>query len=269
MKSLIVTADDYAMSEAIDAGIVDLIAQGRVSATSCMTLSPRWPQAAALLTTAVRQCAHLGLHLDLTEFAAPRWPLGRLILTAYAGGLDKAALRQTLSDQLDRFESALGQAPHYVDGHQHVHQLPQVRRVLVDVLMQRYAPGRRPWLRISDAGVAQGWKGVMIARLGSGALRRLARRHGLLTTDRLLGVYDFQGDADQYLQRLRRWLPHVAGPAQGHEPGGTALMCHPAAHLDPADPLGAARHAEYLALRSEGFAALLAKAHLRVVPGPA
>ncbi|MDP3303450.1 MAG: ChbG/HpnK family deacetylase, partial [Methylotenera sp.] len=46
MKSLIVCADDYAQSPAIDAGIIQLIQQNRISAASCMVLSPRWAEAA-------------------------------------------------------------------------------------------------------------------------------------------------------------------------------------------------------------------------------
>ncbi|MDE2401069.1 MAG: ChbG/HpnK family deacetylase [Burkholderiales bacterium] len=261
MRPLIVTADDYAMSAAIDEGIVELINAGRVSATSCMTLSPRWPEAARLLTADVRARCHLGLHLDLTEFAASPLPLGRLIVRAYARRLDPATLRRTIADQLARFEAALGQAPNYVDGHQHVHQLPQVREALIEVLARRYPAGAaRPWLRISDAGVAQGWKGRLIAALGSRALRTLARGQGLVTTGRLLGVYGFEGDAARFMQRLRHWLPHTQG--------ATALMCHPAARLDAADPLGPARYGEYQALRGEGFAALLLREGITVVRSP-
>jgi predicted glycoside hydrolase/deacetylase ChbG (UPF0249 family) len=251
------------MSAAIDEGILDLVNAGRVSATSCMTLSPRWPEAARLLTPAVRERCHLGLHLDLTEFAAQPQPLGRLILKACGYLLDTAALRHTITEQLDRFEAALGQPPNYIDGHQHVHQLPQVRQCLIEVLAQRYSVGAsrpRPWLRISDASVAQGWKGKLIAALGSGPLRTLARQQGFVATDQLLGVYDFEGDADRFVARLGHWLPHAQG--------ATALMCHPAARLDAADPLGAARFAEYQVLKGEAFAALLQRERLTLVSAP-
>lgn len=261
MNPLIVTADDYALSAAIDEGILALVHAGRVSATSCLVLSPRWPEAARQLTPELQKRCQVGLHLDLTQFAARPEPVGRLILKACARGLSKAALRESIRVQLDRFEAALGHAPHYVDGHQHVHQLPQVRGCLVEVLAQRYpAGGARPWLRISDARVAQGWKGRLIAALGSASLRRLARQQGFVTTDRLLGVYDFDGDAERFLARLGQWLPHVRGV--------TALMCHPAARLDESDPLGAARWAEYQALKGADFAALLQRQQLGIVSSP-
>src|SRR3990167_2260515 len=68
MKSLIVCADDYAQSPAIDAGIIQLIQQNRLSAASCMVLSPRWAEAAKSLTQEIRNKADIGLHLDFTQF---------------------------------------------------------------------------------------------------------------------------------------------------------------------------------------------------------
>ena len=53
---------------------------------------------------------------------------------------------------------------------------------------------------------------------------------GLPTTDRLLGLYDLAGDDSLYLRLLTRWLRQI----EKH----SALVCHPAARLDGADPLG-------------------------------
>jgi len=39
---LILCADDYAQSAGIDEAIIQLIEKKRLSAASCMTLSPRW-----------------------------------------------------------------------------------------------------------------------------------------------------------------------------------------------------------------------------------
>ena len=43
---LILCADDFGQSEAIDLAIIDLIKKDRLSAASCMTLSPRWVESA-------------------------------------------------------------------------------------------------------------------------------------------------------------------------------------------------------------------------------
>ena len=68
MKSLIICADDFALSPAIDEGIIQLIQQNRLSAASCMVLSPRWTEAAKLIELEIRSKADIGLHLDFTEF---------------------------------------------------------------------------------------------------------------------------------------------------------------------------------------------------------
>jgi chitin disaccharide deacetylase len=256
MKSLIVTADDYAMTEAIDEGIVALMDMGRLSGASCMTLSPRWPESARALTSQRQARCALGLHLDLTGFAQRPSSLKSVIVHAYTGRLDAAHLQATVARQLDLFEQALGRAPDYVDGHQHVHQLPGVRQALMAELARRYPTGPRPWLRISDAATAQGIKGHVIGALGSASLRRLARRQGLACSGRLLGVYDFQGGQAAFEQHLKHWLPHAQANA--------ALMCHPAIRLDAQEELGPAREAEFKVLSGDGFGRLLAARQLQV-----
>lgn len=68
---LILCADDFGQSEAIDQAIIKLIKMGRLSATSCMTLSPRWNEAAKQITPYIRKKASIGLHLDLTTLVTP------------------------------------------------------------------------------------------------------------------------------------------------------------------------------------------------------
>ncbi|MFX7605201.1 ChbG/HpnK family deacetylase, partial [Acinetobacter baumannii] len=83
-----------------------------------------------------------------TEFSPLRRGLWPLIGASLAHRLDASALRDEIATQCALFEDATGRAPDYVDGHQHVHQLPQIREALVEVLVARYT-GRLPRLRIS------------------------------------------------------------------------------------------------------------------------
>ena len=50
MNQIIMSADDYAYSASIDEAIIKLIKNDRLSATSCMVLSPRWKEAGKLIT---------------------------------------------------------------------------------------------------------------------------------------------------------------------------------------------------------------------------
>jgi hypothetical protein len=249
---LAVCIDDFGMHAGVNDAALELGSAGRVTAVGCMVDGPAWRAGAAQLRQALRGKADVGLHLDLTE----QWPgrarrtLPALILAAYAGRLARQEMAGEVRRQLDAFEDAAGAAPDFVDGHQHVHQLPVIREALVEELLRRY-PQRLPWVRssLAPAPSRQGFsfKPYIIGMLGGGALRRLAGRAGLRQNRRLLGVYGFDGPAEAYRLRFGRWL------AQARD--GDLLMCHPAAHGN--DALARARQIEYAFLRGDDYPALL------------
>lgn len=241
MRTVFVTADDYGYNPAVDAAILDLLEAGRLSGTGCMTRSPRWQDAARQARPWLAGGC-FGLHVDLTEFGPLRRGLWPLIAASLCRRLDDAALREEIHHQCALFEEATGQVPAYVDGHQHVHQLPQVRDALLEVLTRRYA-GRLPRLRISGARPGDGSKSLFIAALGARALEHGAASAGFRVMPRLLGAYGFDGDTAGYRRRLAAWL---FGAAQGD-----ALMVHPARVALPDDPIGEARVREYAVLRED------------------
>ena len=273
MVALIVSADDYGQSAAIDQAIVALIRQGRLTATSCLTLSPRWDAAAKLLTAEVRRLADIGLHLDFTQFSqSVRHPHPQLVLRCLLRSLDKQQIRANIAQQLDSFEAALGGPPDYVDGHQHVHQLPQIRDLLLQELKARYE-GQLPWIRISRPQ-GDGLKGAVIASLGATRMQQHAQAQGFRTTDILLGVYGFDQGLPDYGRQLQRWLNTASKEAeQGKQ---AALMCHPGMSEQEAiaskaelvaDPIAQARPMEYQALSSLAFGEMLKSSAVRLERG--
>ena len=263
-RHIAICADDFGYSPGIDRAVLTLLSEGRLSAVSCMSTAPYWRADAAALRERARGQADLGLHLNLSENfsetcgAEPRGlSLRELILRAYTWRLSSAELRIRIALQLDAFESALGQAPDFVDGHQHVHQLPIVRRVLLAELERRYK-GRLPWLRDTTPGRASqtGFKSRLIAGLGARPLRQQAQRRGFAQNSGFAGVYDFAGDEADYFHRLLGWLAHIG--EQG------LLMCHPSLDKAPGDPIAAARQREYAVLRGDAFAQALAALDLTV-----
>lgn len=249
------------MNASIDAGILALADQGRLSGASCLVDGPSFPAGAARLAASRLQ---IGLHLNFTESfgqPGPCRPLGGLIASAYLRRLSPSALRASVQRQLRLFEDRIGRVPDYVDGHQHVHQLPQVREALLEALGNYPEP--RPWLRDTGrprvAGLplrlqAKAW---VIAALGAAAFRRHAQAQGLRTSDGFLGVYDFQGGTSAYLAWMRRWLAMCRD--------GDVLMCHPASGIDPQDALSAQRQAEFDVLGGDAMADLLAHYRISIV----
>jgi chitin disaccharide deacetylase len=258
--------DDFGMHDGINQAALDLVKRGSVSAISCMVDGPAWHSGSiSLKQTAVE--VEVGLHLNFTENFVQSLvsvPLPRLILLAYARVLDRAALKRDIERQLELFESTLGRMPAFIDGHQHVHQLPVIRDALIDVLDQRYS-SRKPWLRASGppkqlAGSALTWsvkfKSRLIGCLGASALSRLARRHGYRQNRHLLGVYGFNASDGLYLAFVRAWLRNAVG--------GEVLMCHPSVAGPWNDALMQARHQEYKVLASRNFAGLVRRAGFKI-----
>ena len=246
---LILCADDFGQSEAIDLAIIDLIKKNRLSATSCMTMSPRWEESAKKITPSIRKKAAIGLHLDFTYFGeAISHP--KLVLMSLSRQLVLDRIKQNIHKQLDAFESAIGTAPDYVDGHQHVHQLPQIRDALLEILLARY--GRNlPWLRIAKPPIKDGIKGFIIRALGSNSFENKAKAKGFLCSGDLLGAYSFNGTSEEYMARLKNWLKEVKS-----DKATPVLMCHPAIEMqgNKEDMIYPARVKEFGVLASDALA---------------
>lgn len=268
---IVLCADDYGLSPGVGRSIRTLIAEGRLTATSCMTLCPGWSDEAARLKP-LDGLADIGLHLTLTDHPPlgpmPRLapdgrlpPLGLLMRRAFAGGLDPREIAAELERQLDAFTVAYGRAPDHIDGHQHVHQLPVVREAVVEALARR--PGayvrlcREPRRTILRRRVAVA-KTLLISELGNG-LAALAAAAGIPANARFRGVYDF-GGAMPFPDLMERFL-------DAPEPR-TLVMVHPGfpdAALRAADPLVEPRRGEHDHLSGPAFAEQLERKRVRLV----
>ena len=265
MRRLILNADDYGLDEEVDAAVLGLASRGIVTAVSAMVLAPRWMEAAARLKQENADC---GLHLDLTSrFAAAGSPgagLTPLVAKAYAGRLAKAKLRVAIETQLDLFEDAIGRAPDFVDGHQHIHQLPGIRTELLHALDRRYGHGARDiGVRICKPRNWRGMKAGVIGSLGAERLARLAVSRGHAINSDFAGVYGFAPDTD-LSGCWRRWLATLQGEAP-------LAMCHVAApgRSPTDDPIRRARLKEFAWLASGEFEDLRAEFSVTLSRWPA
>ncbi len=271
-------ADDYGIAPGVGVAVRGLLARGRLSATSCMAASPHWPEEAEKLKALAGRegTFEVGLHLVLTDqaplAAMPKTaaggrlpPLPRLLGLAFSRALDGAEIAAEMERQLDRFEAAWGAPPAFVDGHQHAHQLPVIRRALLDLYERRLRPHGtrmrycvRPVADILAAGVAVP-RALVIAALGR-AWARLGRAARVPGNRHFAGV---RGPAENqpFGDQLRSWLA-TARP-------GTLIMCHPGSvdeALIAADPLTTPREGEYAFLAGEGLPRLLAETKVVLVP---
>lgn len=260
--TLTLCADDYGLAPGVSAAIRDLIAQGRLQATGCMTGSPHWPEAAALLKPLDGR-ADIGLHLTLTDQPAlapmaglapdgtlPALP--DLLKRALARRLDRAEVAAELERQVDAFEAHFGRPPDFLDGHHHVHQLPVIRDVVLDLWRRRM--GGRGWVRSCVEPRAailvrrvDPVRALVISELGQ-AFRRRLRRLGVPHNRSFRGVYDFSGRIP-FAELFRRFTD-APGPR-------TLMMVHPGVvddALRAADSLTGQREVEYAFLASDACA---------------
>ncbi len=220
-------ADDYGISPAVSAAIRDLIARGRLSATSVMTSTPSFSQdeATALRDVAGSRAA-IGLHVTLTGpfrpltsgFAPLRDgafpPLAAMAARALARWQSPALLEAEILAQFAAFHMAFGRAPDYVDGHQHIHVFPQMREALLRAVKQA-AP--QAWLRQCGRAAAAPKsladpKGYILDAL-SRHFRRLAAQQGVRTNPAFAGTYSFEPGAD-----VREIVSGISRRAAGRRP---------------------------------------------------
>jgi hypothetical protein len=260
-----ICADDVGLVDGVAATVVELAAAGRLSSASCLTTAPGWRPSAARLANAPASL-ELGLHFNLSE-GAPlsaelrrRWPalpgLARLLAAAALRALPLAAIGAEFRAQAGAFGDALGRAPAFVDGHQHVHALPGVRELVLDAIATwPTPPAVRNTGRLLGPGGAL--KRTIIEASGGKALERALVARGVAHNRALLGAYDF-GVID-YRALVQRWL--AATPQEGG-----LLFCHPCADAGDgaADPIAAARRREAAYLASDAFAADLAAANVTI-----
>lgn len=268
MKHLILNADDFAFNAAVSCGIVTLAQQGRLTATSAMTLSPRWRKDAPALAE-LRDHIDVGLHLDWTSPFAMQAGHGRSLtaamLKAVLNGFSQVEARQVIERQLDAFEQVWQAPPSHIDGHQHIQQFKGIREALVDVMTKRYSglsAKQKPYLRISqDPSGQSGFKSVVIAKLGANAIKNIAVQAGIMPNTALFGIYNFD-NVISYSKRMQQWLTIATQ--------GCIIMCHPAYGAsdlgDVQDDIASARQWEFEYLRSDAFADDLAQAQVSLLP---
>ncbi|KAL2091890.1 hypothetical protein ACEWY4_011688 [Coilia grayii] len=143
---LVVTGDDFGYCPRRNRGIVECFLKGGVSNVSLLVNATSAVDAAEL---AKRHLIPIGLHANLSEGAPVSLNLkGSTLLNEegffhgktgfrkalQSGQLNMYEVEQELRAQVKRFCELVGHLPFHMDGHQHVHVLPEVREVFAQVV---------------------------------------------------------------------------------------------------------------------------------------
>jgi predicted glycoside hydrolase/deacetylase ChbG (UPF0249 family) len=264
-RALMLCADDFGLDSGISIAIARLARDGRLNAVSCLSNFDGWAADAAWLS-GLPPGVSLGLHFNLTQGRplsrrlAKVWPcfpsLARLMAQAHLGLLPRGELRAEFHAQFGAYFKALGKPPSFIDGHQHVHQLPVVRNIILDAVEHiQPMPALRSTVPVQGSGAAV--KRWLIEHAGGAGLARELRRRVIPHNPALLGVYNFR--RTDYRTLMQGWLASL--PSEGG-----LLCCHPGgvSSIGPWDPIGPARVRELNYLSSDAFTQDLAAADVRL-----
>ncbi|XP_060641900.2 carbohydrate deacetylase [Anolis sagrei] len=145
---LIITGDDFGYCPRRNQGIVECFLTGAVSNVSLLVNGAAVTDAVQL---AKRHHIPIGLHANLSE-GSPVCPAlkesssllntegffhGKMGIRRVLaeGHLNMAEVRQELTAQVELFHKLTGHLPYHMDGHQHVHVLPEIRHVFAQLLV--------------------------------------------------------------------------------------------------------------------------------------
>lgn len=262
---LIVNADDFGLSQAVNRGVIAAHRDGIVTSASIMVNGPAFEHALELARA--HPALDVGVHLTLTELApvAPPETVPSLLgsdarfaphAIAFArryarGAIRLEEVRTELEAQLARARAHGLQARH-IDSHQHVHVLPGIARIVADlahahgIRLVRYPFERPARFMFGAAGSARrlGEQLALNACCWLSPLRRLPH------AERFVGFHFGGRLTEPNLEQVLRALPAR---------GTVELMCHPA-EAEPDGPharWGYTGEAERAALTSDRIKALV------------
>jgi predicted glycoside hydrolase/deacetylase ChbG (UPF0249 family) len=242
MTHPILCADDFGYSHGISLGILTLLEKKKINATSVMVESPLIETYAPLLIKQHSQ-GQIGLHFNLTEpYKEEAYSLLSLILTFHLSTKNKKVITQRLIKQLEMFEHLFGCPPDFIDGHQHIHVLPVVRDIFLNVIAQRYQKTKAPiWIRQVSPRLSCSdslFKRMILKGLNLG-FRTRCRYYGFTYNTHFDGVYSLSSTAP-YQTFFSQWLARSLKT--------TVIMCHPSQDLETFDSISEARLQEFQVL---------------------
>jgi chitin disaccharide deacetylase len=244
-RTLIVNADDLGYTRGVNGAIARCCTGGTVRSATLMANGPAFGDALAVIKRG--DIRNVGIHLALTELMPvsrpdevpglidehgfmPSGPGGLLVLLQ-SGKVGTAALRKELERQVEKVLDH-GLVPTHVDSHKHVHILPQVLDVTLEIA-QKYSI---PWIRCPFDGTPARriaplverhhrvtfWKQhfkVVLSRIWRPAFMRRVRRSNMRTVDHFCGVSLTGIWNELMVRRMVEQLP----------PGLNEWMIHPGA----------------------------------------
>lgn len=261
IKPITICADDYGQNVEISQGIIDLVAKQRLSAVSCLTNMPNWPEHGRWLLP-YNNTIDIGLHFNLTSGLSLSQSkaltanghfgtLPRLLLCTHLRRLNRQEIAREFNQQLDKFTDVLGYLPNFIDGHEHVHHLPIISNTLLEVCQQRFKDKSFYIRSVCEKNVFQllqgsaKFKRCIIYLTGGRRFKQQLLKTNVAHNASFSGIYNFDPLVD-----YAKLFPTFLANSQANG----LIMCHPGlASSDATDPLYRSRQMEHQYLAGDTF----------------
>lgn len=267
-KRIVLCADDYGQALAISEAIICLIKKNRLSATSCMVNTPHWFSHADLIKPFQNQI-DIGLHFNLTEgcalsetyintYGSKFFSLSSLLQHTFLRELDVKVIENECAAQIEHFAEGLGFLPHFIDGHQHIHQFPVIRTALLHTY-EKYLRKHQAYIRLvnekphffdyfkqrtlKNFGLSQ-YKKMIIYATGAYPFAQLLKKYSIPHNQSFAGIYSFPNSNQNVPQTnaYAHWFQYFLAKIKN----GGLLMCHPGMLANNTqDEIAFARYQEY------------------------
>lgn len=258
LKRIVLCADDFGQAPAISKGILYLLEQKRLSATSCIVNSAYWQEHGSWLQP-FRSQVDLGLHLNLTQgralskeyidnYGMNFFSLELLLRKSFFHQIKTKIIEAECVAQIERFHEVMGFYPTFIDGHQHVHQFPVIRQALLNAykltrLQNSYL--RLAVERLYPYDFMYNSKKILINSMGKFGLKPLLYSKNIPYNSSFAGLYPFR-KSKEYESLFKLFIQHIRD--------GGIILCHPGLHNDALDDdIAHVRVNEYAYLSSQLF----------------
>jgi predicted glycoside hydrolase/deacetylase ChbG (UPF0249 family) len=241
MKNIVICADDFGYNDEVSAGIIKLLNFGTINATSCMVNLPISQNYINQLLSSVKENIDIGLHLNFTEGFAisnhkPLPSLKKILLKSHFDQLDYTKIYNEIKCQIIKFISLFNKNPDFIDGHQHVHHLPIIRKALINLYIDLGLNETFTYIRsVSNVVGDANLKTKIIKSTGANKLLRLMDKFNIPTNDNFSGIYNFKN---------KKPFSKIMNDTYSSIRDKGIIMCHPGQSSSRPDELKCSRPIE-------------------------
>ncbi len=253
-KKIIICADDFGMSENINEGILYLLENKVINATSCMPSMPAFTNGVRHLKKIHNSHIDIGLHLNITEGFSLTSPcsltknniflsLPKLLVKSEIRVIKYNDVYKELKAQLDKFIELWGSLPDFIDGHQHIHHFPIIRTAIINLYRDYNLYENNTYVRSTYNMNKSDVKSMIIYYSGAKKLNKLLIKNNIKHNTSFAGIYNLKSNNKYFRDAILMAYSEIQD--------GGLIMCHPSKAIDLNDPISKSRVNEFKYFKSE------------------